>query len=197
VGAPGVLESPQAQRADVCLDQGTSAPDNILIGLRWLAEHDPAPTFLVVTTDLPFISGATLRRYVEACPEDADLTLPLISKAQWDDRFPGTGATFARLGDGEWTAGCAYRMRSAAFRSALPHIEAVFQNRKSVLGMARLLGPAFLFRFITRRLTVPDLERKIQTMLGCQAVAVRDSPPELAYDIDDDTDLAYARQHAG
>ncbi|MFZ4509233.1 MAG: hypothetical protein ACOYON_16215, partial [Fimbriimonas sp.] len=110
-------------------------------------------------------------------------------------RFPNSDATFAKLKDGEWTTGCAYLMDVAAFRSSLPYIEAVFQNRKSIVGMAKLFGFGFFLKFITGQITVPLVEGKIRSMLHCSGAAILHSPVELAYDIDDEADLDYALAH--
>lgn len=193
IGSPEVLASEPAKRCDVVLEQGTSAPDNILKGLKWLSEQSDAPKrVFIVTTDLPLLTGEIIRRYVDMCPQDVNLTVPLISRAEWNVRFPNSDATFAKLADGEWTTGCAYLMDVDAFRQSLPYIEAVFQNRKSLPGMAKLLGFGFLLKLLTKRLTVPEVEAKIKTMLHCTGAAIRHAPPELSYDIDDETDLDYA-----
>jgi len=96
-----------------------------------------------------------------------------------------------------WTTGCAYVIGVEALRRARPYIERVFENRKSKIGMARLLGPTFVFKWLTNRLRVPDIERKVSTLLGVQGAAVPHSPPELAFDIDYLEDYQYALAHGG
>lgn len=175
------------------LDESRTGPENILNGLKWLRRQpDPPRRVMVVTTDLPFLNAAIVRRFVEICPPDRAIAVPLIARAEWDARFPGTSAMFVRLGDGEWTTGCAYLIDAEALERSMPQIERVFAQRKSKLGMVRLLGPSFAYRFLTKSLTVPQIEAKIQSMLGCSGAAVRGAPPELAYDIDDLEDYAFA-----
>jgi GTP:adenosylcobinamide-phosphate guanylyltransferase len=180
------------------LPEGVSGPDNILKGLKYLlAQPDPPQKVFVITTDLPFLTPAIIERYIDQCPPDRDICVPLISKQEWDERFPGSGATFAKLGDGVWTTGCAYLIDVKALENSMPQIERVFKNRKSILGMAKLLGPRFLFKFVTKTLNVPDVEVKILSMLGCTGGAVRNAPTELAYDIDALDDFEYAMTHQG
>ena len=53
----------------------------------------------------------------------------------------------------------------------------------------------FLVKYLTKTLTVRDVEAKIEAMLGCSGSAVLNSPPELAYDIDDLGDYDYTMEH--
>ena len=182
--------------ADIVLPSGPSGPENILNGLKHLlASENPPEKILIVTTDLPFLTKEVIERYIEACPTDKAICVPAITEKEYQTRFPGSTATFIQLKDDTWTAGCAYIIESTAFQSSMPHIERVFQNRKSTVGMARMLGLKFLIKMLTKRLTVPDVESKIQSMLGCSGAAVRNCPAELAYDIDYYDDYEYAMKH--
>jgi hypothetical protein len=175
------------------LQEAATGPLNILKGLRHLLGLDnPPKKVLVLTTDLPFVSAEILNAFFDLCPADRDICVPLISKVQWERRFPDSTATFARLSDGYWTLGGAYLIDVQALENAMPQVERVFVNRKSVLGMAKLLGPKFLFKFLVKSLNVPDVEAKIESMLNCTGRAVPDAPTELAYDIDDVEDYEYA-----
>ncbi len=183
-------------KASEILSEEASGPANILKGLRHLlASPNPPEKVLVVTTDLPFLTSDIINRYLDGCPGDRDICVPLISKSEWLERFPNSTATFAKLSDGAWTTGCAYLIDVSALESSMPQIEKVFQNRKSILGMAKLLGPKFLFKFISKTLNVPDVEAKITSMLGCTGAAIRNAPTELAFDIDAIDDYEYAISH--
>lgn len=179
------------------LPEAATGPENILSGLKWLrAQPDPPKRVMVVTTDLPFLNAALIHRFVALCPDDRAIAVPLVSRKEWEARFPGSTAMFVTLGDGEWTTGCAYLIDAEALERSMPQIERVFAQRKSKLGMVRLLGPVFAVRYLRRTLTVDQIESKIQQMLGCSGAAVRGAPPELAYDIDDLEDLVFARKVA-
>ena len=79
-----------------------------------------------------------------------------------------------------------------ALQNAMPHLERVFKVRKSKIGMAKLLGPLFLYKFLRKQLTVPMVEAKLKQILGCTGAPVLNCAPELAYDIDDFEDYEYA-----
>lgn len=88
-----------------------------------------------------------------------------------------------------------YLLDVQALRRAKPYIDRIFEVRKSKLGMAKLLGPSFLLRFVTKSLTVKDLERKIESMLQCSGRALPNSPAELAFDLDYLDDYEFALSH--
>ena len=69
--------------------------------------------------------------------------------------------------------------------------------RKSKLGMAKLLGPVFLYKFVRKQLTVPLVESKLKQILNCSGAPVMNCAPELAYDIDAIDDYEYAMKFIG
>lgn len=197
IGTQEVQASEDSKIADLVLPETESGPMNIMRGLENLASHaDATKKVLVITCDLPFVTADVIKKYVGLCPGDKDICVPLISEKEYEDRFPGTHATYVKLKDNTWTTGCLYLMDSFALRNAQPHIEKVFENRKSVTGLAKLLGPAFVLKWVMKKLTVDDVEGKIVQILGCSGAAVRNSPPELAFDIDYLHDYEYAVQHS-
>ena len=198
IGPDEVRDHPDAATATFRLSQGETGPDNIYIGLRHvLNESDPPQKVLVVTTDLPFLTADLIRQFIHSCPQDRDICVPLIRESDFHRRFPESTATFVKLRDDVWTTGCAYIMDVKALEKAKLHIDRVFENRKSKMGMAKLLGPAFVLKWLTKRLTLVDVEAKIMSILGCSGAAVTGSPPELAYDIDYLDDYEYAVKHVG
>jgi hypothetical protein len=63
--------------------------------------------------------------------------------------------------------------------------------------MARLLGLLFIARFAFRRLSVAHIERRCSQILGVRGVAVHGCAPELAFDIDQESEHRYAVEWAG
>lgn len=193
VGSPTVMKSDDVQLADIALPATGSGPTNIMVGIEHLAGLDlPPHQILIVTVDLPFLTTKGLHDFLNLCEGEMDLYVPLISKADWDEAYPGAEATFVRLLDGYWTTGCMYMMTIRGFKVAKPHIEAVFAKRKSKFGMAMLLGPKFVWDYLNKKLTVTDIEKKITQMVKINGTAVPGSPPELAFDIDYLEDYHYA-----
>lgn len=186
--------------ADAVLPEGESGPANIFRGLEWLREASGgrhAERALVMTTDLPFLTADVLIKYLDACPSGADLCVPLVSREEFGRRFAGAQIQYVKLRDGEWTMGCAFVLRPEALVANRQHLERAYAARKSQLAMARMLGVGFVLRFLTRRLSVTEVERQCLRILGCAGGAVRGSPPELAFDIDRPGDYRYAVRTLG
>lgn len=192
VGPDEVLRHEACAKADDRIPEGKTGPENIFRALDWLLKQpDPPEYVMIVTADLPFITTESLRAFVNICPPGKDFCVPLISKDEFEEMFPSATATFVGLRDGTWTAGCAYLATTEGLKKAIHHIELVFKQRKSKLGMAKLLGYKFVWDLLFHKLTVSDVEAKVRELLQCEGVAVPGSPAELAYDVDDTEDYYY------
>src|SRR2546427_437783 len=90
-----------ASLADGFVQEADSGPENIRRGLAWLGSSHRV---LVLTTDLPFVSAQAINAFLNACPESADISVPALTRQQYESRFPDSPAVYLRLRDGEWTA---------------------------------------------------------------------------------------------
>lgn len=193
VGSDEVINHEDMALVTAALPEKGSGPKNIMVGIEHLQTLDlPPDRVLIVTSDLPFLTPATVDSFLDLCDHEIDFNVPLIERPDYEEAYPGAEATFVKLLDGEWTTGCMYEVSVRGFRTALTHIEDVFQRRKSKLGIARLLGFKFVWDYLNKKLTVPDIEAKITELLRVRGRAVPGSPPELAYDIDYIEDYQYA-----
>lgn len=190
-GLPGGL-------ADIVLPEAPSGPQNILNGLNWIVGNggdSAANRSLILTTDLPFLTQRSIEGFLDACPDHMDICAPVNTKQEFTARFPELRDDYVRLRDGEWTLGCAFLVNPNSVIANLSHIERAFSARKSKMGMARLLGMVFIIRYLTRRLSVAQIEKRCQDILGCSTGAVLGAPVELAYDLDELEQYNYALNH--
>jgi CTP:molybdopterin cytidylyltransferase MocA len=198
IGPDEVATHPAARAADVVLPEGDSGPENIFRGLEWLRRSNGgrhAEHVLIVTTDLPFLTPQAVTHFINTCPHEADVCVPVIHREAFQSRFPNTSNSYVRLRDGEWTIGCAFLVNPTTLMENHIHLERVFAARKSQWAMARLLGLTFILRFLSKRLTVNHIEQRSQEILRCRGVGVHNCAPELAFDIDQREEYHYARQH--
>ena len=166
---------------------------NISMAIRELkSAGDCTSRVAIITTDLPYLEGKNIQAFLDACPDEADICVPLISKEEYLDRFPSASGTFVKLRDGDWTLGCIYLMKPDVFLRILPEVERVVANRKKKMKMAGLLGFGFVWKVITKSITSSEVARKIETILGCRISLIKGGPAEFAFDIDDITDYEYA-----
>lgn len=197
VGSPKI-QAKAADFAAIGLDPGDSGPENIFRGLEKLKEKDSSlDKALIVTCDLPFLTPQTVQNYLDLCPPDKDICVPVIEAKEFNRAYPGTTSTFVKTKDGTFTIGGMFLMNARKMPEIRASIEQVFAKRKSKIGMAMLIGPTFIYKFLTKTLTIRDLEAKIESMLKCTGKAVRHAPVEMAYDIDYLDDYEYALKVVG
>ncbi len=146
---------------------------------------------LFATCDLPFASAADVRAFLTASSA-FDLTLPLAAAAAYEAAFPASPPHIMMLGRERFASGSVFFIGRAARAPLRAVAGRFFDARKSAFGMARLLGPALLLRFLLRQLRIEDVERRAEHVLGTRAVAIRDSGPGLCYDIDTAAEYRYA-----
>src|SRR5688572_19065790 len=193
VGSQDVRDHTDAKMADALLPEGETGPENIFRGVDYLLEDkNPPDRVMICTCDLPFLSAKVIQRFVDSCPLNKDFCVPLVSELDYAEAFPQAKATFVTLRDGVFTTGCVYNANIKALKKALHHIDRLFMNRKSKVGMARVLGMRFVMLLLSKRLTIRDVEDKVMELLGCTGAAIPESPAELAYDVDYLEDYHYA-----
>lgn len=170
------------------IDESPDGAENLR---RALHAWEPANPLLYLTSDMPFVTGDALRAFVERVPAGA----LAVSLTEWDDfarRFPGAPPFGITLAGEKVVNGGAFVIPPHAHERIERFATRFFEARKSVWRMARLTGPSLLLQFVLKRLSIAGLEAHARRLLAVPAVAVRNSPPELAYDVDVLEEYRYA-----
>jgi GTP:adenosylcobinamide-phosphate guanylyltransferase len=172
-------------------DAGSGAA-NVLGALDAWADDDG---LLYLTSDMPYIDALSLRWLLNRI-EPATLSMPLCKHAAFVRRFPGAppfGITLA--GERVVNAGIFYL--PAGSRAGVRALAtSMFEARKAPWKMATIAGPLVLLRFLLGRASLNALEARASRVLAVPVVALRDAPPELAFDADTAAEYAYALEHA-
>lgn len=147
---------------------------------------------LFVASDLPFITTEALQKFIHLCPSNADFCYPVIRKEQFLSTYPDSPVKFESLRGGCFTGGCAFLVNPTVLQQKRDTIEKVFSYRKSPLKLASLAGWRLILGFLTRTASVEGCAERASKVMGMKCCAVLDSPPELAYDMDDLDDYRYA-----
>jgi CTP:molybdopterin cytidylyltransferase MocA len=196
IGPEAALEEARAAGADGTLPEGDTGPENFFRGLAWLREQSggPAARVTISATDLPFLTPEAIHHYWDSCPAQADIAVPMLAKAAFEARFPGSENLYVPLREGEITIGCVFQVNPEVLLRNRPHIERVFHARKSQFQMARLVGWRVALGLATKRLTIRAIEERCGQILGCRGAGVPDCAPELGFDIDQPQEFHYVRQ---
>jgi GTP:adenosylcobinamide-phosphate guanylyltransferase len=192
VGNSAVAEACAAAAAVTMVPDGGSGAANVRGALDAWADDDG---LLYLTCDMPYIDAASLRWFLDRI-EPATLSMPLCDHAAFVRRFPGAppfGITLA--GERVVNAGVFYLPADSRAR-VRTLATTMFEARKAPWKMATIAGPLVLLRFLLRRASVNALEERARRLLTVPVTALRNAPPELAFDADTASDYAYALEHA-
>ena len=171
------------------VDEGASGAENLVRALRaWPDDGDP---LIYATSDMPYVCEDAVRDFLSRVPE-GHVALPLAEFDAFDRRFPGAPPCGIRL-NGEYVVnGDVFYVPGGLTERVESIATGFFDARKHPWKMARLVSPRMLVRFLFRRLAIAHVEQHAHRVLGAPAIAVRNSPPELAFDADTVTDYRYA-----
>ncbi len=167
--------------------QGDSLVTNLLAGFAAL---DWPPRCAVATCDIPLISPDAIESLTGAgLGAELDIVYPIVSRDTYERKFPGGKRTYATLKDGTFTGGNVLLLRSEFVRAQQAIIQVVFDARKSPLRLCRILGVGFVIKFLTKRLTIHEIEDRVGRLLHCTPQALVFDYAEIAFDVDHLEDL--------
>ena len=153
---------------------------------------------LLIGSDLAAPTVASLRDFLErSAASRSSVTVPLVARESFEAAYPGSPSRYAALREGEFTIGSQFTAPAGLLLAPPRQVVRVVEGRKSAPAMARLLGPRILLGLMTHSLTIETLERRASAVLQVAATAMPDCGADLALDVDDARDLAYARLVAG
>lgn len=181
------------QRVERIVDEGATGERNVALALH--AWDDDDESLLYATSDLPYVTIASVAEFVRRVPSGA-IAMPLVEHADFTARFadaPPAGITLA----GERVVNGGIFALPPGSRDRVAGVAATFFSaRKAPWRMASLIGPLPLARLALGRLSVAAIEREALRIVGLPCFALRNCAPELAFDADTDAEYAYACQNA-
>jgi len=178
---------PWVDKVDKLVVSDGELMENLIAGIQSFRVDRPV---LVVTGDLPLLDGDALDDFVRSSlASGADFCYPLLRKEDILIQFPDTERTFVRLATGRVTGGNMMVLNPALVERNQALGQRLFDTRKSPLAMARVLGPVFVFKLLTGRLTIPELEAKMGELLGGRGAAVFTRHGSIGLDVDKPNDV--------
>ena len=175
------------------VEESDSAYGNVHAGLNALQPGE-GDQVLLCGADVPALTSEALDDFIQRAPLDADFCLPVVRRERYLNAFPGSKNLYVRLAEGRFTGGSQYAVQPRAVRENEPILRELVRQRKSQLGMIKTFGLRFIWRLLTGRLTIPELEQRASELTASRCRAVPDCHPELAYDIDTLEDWHYLQE---
>ena len=172
---------------DVGVPGGERLADSLALGLG-AALATGADEFLVITSDVPWVDGPLLTRFLHRARSQefagAQLVYAVVEEATAVAAFPQHKRTFVRLKDGRYTGGNAVYLKSAAVAGLLPLIDNLYRARKNPFALAGMMGLDTLFALVTGSASIARLERRASSLLGVEARALISLDAAIAADVD-------------
>ena len=166
--------------------------DNAIAGL---AVFDTGRPVLGATGDLPALSAEAVDDYVtRSLASGADFTYPLVRATDMEEQFPGSQRSFVKIAGGEVTGGNMMLVSAKLVARNRAIIQRLFDTRKSPVRMAQVIGVPFIFKYVTGRLRVDDVERKMEHLLGGKCAAIYTSYASIGADVDKPIDVVVAER---
>jgi len=155
-----------------------------LPGAEWL---------LLVTADIPMLTPEAVLDFLDRCREtSADLYYPIVTRRESETAYPGVKRTYVSLKEGTFTGGNMALFRADALPKCARRGQKLVALRKSPLALGWQIGPFFILKFLLRRLSLAEAERRFSELLGVRGKAVITPYPEIGVDVDKPTDLELA-----
>ena len=149
---------------------------------------------LVLTSDIPLITAEALRDFLEQCRKrEADIYYSLVPRRVIEERFSGVQRTYVRLKDGTFTGGNVVLLNPEAVLACSHYLRQAVQLRKHPVKLCRLLGIKFFLKFLGGRLTVAEVEVRVEELIKLKGAGVVSLYPEIGIDVDKPSDLQFAR----
>ena len=185
----------------VAVEGGLSMIDTLYAGVDALKSDETR--LLVVTSDIPFLTADALMDFAAratALGPEVDFAYPIIPAQACATRFPTMRRTTLRIAEGRFTGGNLALLDPEFLRRNDAILRDAYARRKSIIGLARLLGPETIFRLLASRavpafLTIRNVEEAVGRALGGVNVrAVVTDYAEIGADVDKPEDLEIAER---
>lgn len=181
-----------AEKVDHLVISDASFMDNAIAGMAVFANDRHV---LGATGDLPALTPEAIDDYVRASLEaGADVSYPLVREEDMEAQFPGSQRTYVKIAGGPVTGGNMMVLSPELVKRNREIGQRLFETRKSPVAMARVIGVPFIFKYVTGRLRVDDVERKMEQLLGGRCAAVYTTHASIGADVDKPIDVVVAER---
>jgi hypothetical protein len=169
--------------------------ENIMAGLERLLSINPSlEVFLLSSADLPLLTTEAIDYFIDASlSSGAEFCYPVVEKSVMEGSFPGSGRSFRPFREGSFAGGDIFVINLSLLDANRELFREAFEHRKSALRMVKLLGFSMLIKFLTKRLTLSELERVAGNALRCRGKVIISPYPELGMDVDKPHQLEMVR----
>jgi len=169
-----------------------SLMQNLLAGVDSFRVERPT---LITTGDIPALTGEAVDDFIAlSLSSGADFTYPLIRREDMIEQFPGSERTFVKLKNGPITGGNMMLINPDLSHRNREIGQQLFDTRKNAFQMARVIGLRFVAKLAIGRLEVPEVEAKMEQLLGGKSAAIYTGFASIGADVDKPADVIVAER---
>ncbi len=190
------LTDPCWDAVDLVVPAGERLIDSFKVGLE--AVENPSAPALVAAGDLPLLTSEAVTDFIDCCRQRSEVSVwyGFLRKENSEAGFPGVRRTYARLAEGTLCGAGLFMSRPQALASLYQALTDLTYARKKPWQLASLLGWGMVARLLTGRLTIPQAEKGMETLLrGTPCAGIESRYPETAFNVDDPESLREARRY--
>jgi molybdopterin-guanine dinucleotide biosynthesis protein A len=174
------------------VEAGQSMIDSLVNGLNILGGES---ALLVVTSDIPLLSKEAVEDFLTNCKKrSGDVFYSFISKENCETKYPGVNRTYVKLREGIFTGGNIALISQKVIHDNIDMLKKAVNMRKKPMQLGSLLGWKCLWHLILGKITIPEIEQRIDKTFNFKAVGVVSKYPEIGFDVDKPSDLILARK---
>lgn len=183
------LRAPALRQAPVVVPAGAGPSASVAAALA--AEGTP---LLVTTADHPLLRPEWLERFLAAVPAGADAAVALARRDRVEAAAPGTGRTWLRFADGEYSGCNLFLLARPPAAGAVEFWRGMEADRRRPIAMMRRLGFRFALRYGFGWLRLGDALARLAELSGTRVTAVEMEDGRAAIDVDKAADLELVRR---
>ncbi len=151
---------------------------------------------LVSTCDIPLVSTQTFASFLEKSrARHLEIAYPIVTRQTCEAQFPDGKRTYAKLNSMEVTGGNCVLIPTRTAPNVVQLLETAYNARKNPLALSKMLGANLMWKFATKKLTVPDVEKQASRVLDGRVGAVEMADATIAFDVDKLADWQVAVQY--
>jgi len=149
---------------------------------------------VVAACDSPCLTGEAVSLFLELCPADAQIVYPVVTLADALAAFPRRKWFKVPLKGMDVVATGLMLIEPRVLVENERLSTMVGDSRGNMLRMFSFWGLDFLLKFLLRRLSIEDIERRIHRVTGLRGKGVLFPIPEAALDVDCADDMKVAEE---
>lgn len=171
---------------------GDTAVESLMNAIHGSGE---AEKVVITTCDNPLFRGFMMDDFIQRClATGAGLCYSVGMESVISASYPDVKRTYVRARDDGYTGANVYFVDKENFSADEEMLAKIDSYRKTPWKYLKLIGKRPLLKFIFRRITLADVEKRASEIVGCKLKLIPMPFPVCGIDVDKPSDLALVRK---